>query len=455
MNQATNVKVINRTRTKGATRSLNLSYKGGPNMSTQSYNGTASVNAISGNSLVTHDVVTPGFRRLVAEGGIVNNPFHRSGSVYEPFLVNEYLRTFSNGAWESMTGPVVAWIFGRTSAATRDADIEDTVNRLATIQCWANVEPAKSQLLVTALEAHKSWDTIVTRARSIARAIEYCRKGNVKGLKKLFGGSHSKRPAPKRFVVWDDDGKPLLTRRGNVRNRYAAPTRFTSDSRYLDNASRLWLEYRYGWAPMVYDIIDQLKAISAPEFRAHLTRDTVRTARGKASRSYTKVVPRTAVAGGLTYTGETRSEVEYTTRAYIHYKNTIAGSFLERLNDFGLFDLPLAMWEIVPASFIIDWFVPVGDWLSALTPKIGVEILARGFTTTHASSCKTVLTGFPSPTVGGVTFVPAAPIGSSDLVTELVKTRDTYLGVPAYPPIDVKLNAKRMADAVALLKGLR
>lgn len=354
-----------------------------------------------------------------------------------------------------MTGPTVSWIFGKTGTATRDAAVEDAVNRLATLQCWGNVEPAKSQTLVTALEAHKSWDTIYSRAKSLALVVKYCRSGNVAALSRMLGGASTRRPIPKRFLVWDNDGKPLLSKRGRLQNRYAASLRTTTDSRYLDKASQLWLEYRYGWSPMVYDIIDQLKAVSAPEFRAHLTRNTLRTARGTASRMYGAITPRTAVAGGLTYTGETRSEITYTTRAYVHYKSTVAGSFLERLNDFGLFDIPEATWELVPFSFIVDWFVPVGDWLKALTPKIGVEILAQGFTAEHNSVAETVLTGFPSPTVGGVTFSPAAPIGSRDRVTQKIRNRQTYLGVPAYPPIDVKLNVKRMADAVALLKGLR
>lgn len=455
MSSLINVQPKNRTRTKGALRPLNLTFAGGPNPATQSYSGTVSSAGVSGTEILCHDVVTPNFHQLLAAGVIINNPFFISGTIYEPYQATDYRRTFSNGGWESMTGPTVSWIFGKTRATSLGSAAKDAVNRLATLQCWGNVEPAKSQSLVTAFEAHKSWDTIYSRAKSLALVVKYCRSGNTAALSRMFGGASTRRPVPKRFLIWDHDGKPLLSKRGRLQNRYAASLRTTSDSRYLDKASKLWLEYRYGWAPMVYDIVDQLKAVSAPEFRTHLTRDTLRTARGKASRKDETITPITAIAGGLTYTGETRSEVTYVTRTYIHYKSTVAGSFLERLNDFGLFSIPEATWELVPFSFIVDWFVPVGDWLKALTPKIGVEIIAQGFTTEHNSVTETVLTGFPSPTVGEVTFSPAAPIGSRDRVTQRVKDRQTYLGIPAYPPIDVKLNVKRMADAVALLKGLR
>lgn len=455
MSSLMDVRAITRTRTKGALRSLDLTYVGGPNQATQGWSGAIKGVGVVGTETLCRDVVTPKFRQLIAAGAVINNPFFISDSNYEAYQASGSKRTFSDGSWESMTGPVVSWIFGRTSPAPRDSAVEEACGRLATLQCWGNVEPAKSQSLVTAFEAHKSWDTIYARAKSLTLVVKHCRSGNVAALSRMFGGASTRRPIPKRFLIWDHDGKPLLSKRGRLQHRYAASLRTTSDSRYLDKASRLWLEYRYGWAPMVYDIVDQLKAVSAPEFRTSLTRDTLRTARGEAKRTYKNVIPRTAVAGGLTYTGETRSEVTYTTRAYVHYRNTVAGSFMERLNDFGLFDIPEATWELVPFSFIVDWFVPVGDWLKALTPKIGVEIVAQGFTAEQNSVVETVLTGFPSPTIGQTTFSSAAPIGSRDRVTQREKSRETYLGIPAFPPIDVKLNVKRMADAVALLKGLR
>lgn len=455
MSSLANARSKHRTRTRGALRYLDLTYKGGSQPSTQDWSGTVRNVGVAGTESLCHDVVTANFRQLVAAGVVVNNPFSLSESNYEAYQAVDHHRTFSNGSWESITGPVVSWIFGITRPAPPSPEVQDASGRLATLQCWGNVEPAKSQSLVTAFEAHKSWDTIYSRAKSLALVVKHCRSGNVAALSRMLGGASTRRPIPKRFLIWDHDGQPLLSKRGRLQHRYAASLRTTSDSRYLDKASRLWLEYRYGWAPMVYDIIDQLKAVSAPEFRTHLTRDTLRTARGKASRTYQDVIPRTAVAGGLTYTGETRSEMTYTTRAYVHYRNTVAGSFLERLNDFGLFDVPEATWELVPFSFIVDWFVPVGDWLKALTPKIGVEIVAQGFATEQHSVVETVLTGFPSPVVGDIAYSPAAPIGSRDRVTLREKSRQTYLGLPAFPPIDVKLNVKRMADAVALLKGLR
>jgi len=32
----------------------------------------------------------------------------------------------------------------------------------------------------------------------------------------------------------------------------------------------------------------------------------------------------------------------------------------------------LVAWELVPFSFVADWFVPIGSWLTAIAPLIGI-----------------------------------------------------------------------------------
>lgn len=54
----------------------------------------------------------------------------------------------------------------------------------------------------------------------------------------------------------------------------------------------------------------------------------------------------------------------------------IFSSELDLFNNLGLTN-PLAIaWEVVPFSFVVDWFLPIGNFLSALTAPIGVTFLA-------------------------------------------------------------------------------
>lgn len=53
-----------------------------------------------------------------------------------------------------------------------------------------------------------------------------------------------------------------------------------------------------------------------------------------------------------------------------HIENDVA----KRLNEFGLLDPDQIAWEVTPWSFVIDWFVPVGEYIQALTATQGLVL---------------------------------------------------------------------------------
>jgi hypothetical protein len=53
---------------------------------------------------------------------------------------------------------------------------------------------------------------------------------------------------------------------------------------------------------------------------------------------------------------------------------------LNTLNIWGLTQPVEAIWELVPFSFIVDWFFNVGETLAAFTPNYGIESLASWYT---------------------------------------------------------------------------
>lgn len=450
-----------RTRTSGQTTVVSLGYRGNNSNGTAPYSGTVADVALVGTAKSMTDWVTPGFRSLIGRGHRVNNPADAQVRIHEPYLAEWYRATFSDGGWYEHFGPTLAYVFGRLDVNAPQMLNTTNANALATVNTWARIEPAKSQSLVTLAEANKSWDLIYSSAKKVVEFWHACNKagrtGNPRDLDKFLGARYQ-RQMPKRYLRWDDDGNPLPAPKGGWSYSKSAPV-FAPSKDIRDQAARHWLEYRFGWTPLVHDIIDTLKAIYAADLRDELTqREIIRTGdTQKATLVTTSSLD--AYYGGKRHIGTRRYEQSYEVRCYAHYRWKAPEGVLRRLNDFGLFDVPKALWELVPFSFLADRIIPVGDWLAALTPKIGVEVVDSGFAYDWSCVGMQELTGYPtgSPpnTSGGVTYSPAAPIGSKDRWEARSWSRVTPLEIPVFPPIDVKIGVKQMADVAALFRGGR
>nr|APG76995.1 hypothetical protein [Beihai levi-like virus 22]APG77019.1 hypothetical protein [Beihai levi-like virus 22] len=124
------------------------------------------------------------------------------------------------------------------------------------------------------------------------------------------------------------------------------------------NAAKAALAWKFGVRPMVNDIVNIAgeigKAMQRPDFI-------------KVKATGTELVNLSAPSGGLV-TGEVLQVVEvgYNIRPKAAYAN----AFLGLTN-------PLATaWELVPLSFVINWFVSIGDVLGALDAGVGLDVVS-------------------------------------------------------------------------------
>jgi hypothetical protein len=138
-------------------------------------------------------------------------------------------------------------------------------------------------------------------------------------------------------------------------------------------------------------------------------------------------------------------------RAYSLYYVKATG--FQSVRDYGLIDIPQAMWEIMPYSFIIDWFIPVGNWLAAITPKLGIVTLAEGYTIEKEMEVKRTISSH-SPGTGSSSVTRTGSIGRTDIWRTRTKNRTSNLEILAdFPPINVRMNVKRTLDSIALIVG--
>lgn len=133
-----------------------------------------------------------------------------------------------------------------------------------------------------------------------------------------------------------------------------------------------WLAYHYGWKPLMSDIYDSYNFLK----KGFDTRPQVLSVSRRISRA-----ERTTFQAPFFDVGEVRSEVQFTGKLY--YRT--ADNWLSGLNQIGLINPVEVAWALVPFSFVIDWLIPVGSYLEALSARMGITFI-DGFLGTRISS---------------------------------------------------------------------
>lgn len=131
------------------------------------------------------------------------------------------------------------------------------------------------------------------------------------------------------------------------------------------------LEYSFGWAPLVSDVSNALSTLTAglPAF--------IVRGRGKVKDSFrsswvTKGVPNVTSSDFVVW--ESRHSIRARVRA-INPNTALA-------NQLGLVNLATPIWEVTPWSFVVDYFVNVGEWLNGFMDLYGYTLADTSWTWT-------------------------------------------------------------------------
>lgn len=130
--------------------------------------------------------------------------------------------------------------------------------------------------------------------------------------------------------------------------------------------SSLWLELQYGWLPLLSDIHDLLGAtlrhqhFGLNRFRSSVQRSNV-----------TDDVVGTFAGTGLSYVE--RSFISMNSRSRLIV--SVDSPLLATANSWGLLNPASVIWEKTPFSFLVDWFLPIGESLELLTASAGKKLV--------------------------------------------------------------------------------
>jgi len=173
---------------------------------------------------------------------------------------------------------------------------------------------------VTLGEGRESAHLIVKRLMTIAQLAKAVRHRNLPAIGKALGRDMSTKTVQRIF-------------------------------RRLKTSRDWWLELQFGWLPLMHDIYGASELLKMKRFSTPILRSSV-SKRGSFDTSH--------IPSG-SYLVPERSTVTSKLRGKVYA--TGEPSLIERL---GLTD-PLSIgWELVPFSFVADWFLPIGSHIEAM-----------------------------------------------------------------------------------------
>lgn len=306
------------------TLSNTASYCNGTHSTTYSDLGDSGV--VHGETTRVADVVIKNYAERSARGEIFNNPFDLEKTTYDDTSHYDWEHHFTG----TCSGANIIAREGNSYAGDVPLRLEfepdgmvQTLHILAGTQAWGNVVSPEVMGGENVHDLEQTW-------RMLAHPLE--------GFHQFLHKVRSTRSFKRQLLSLGE---------------------FISDS---------WLQYRYGATPLVHDVMNGFHAAVVPVFTDR------HTARGSASAPLLEEEDSVAVTdGSRTGTCVRKSTGERWVRAGVLYRHhfTVGDRWGSSAHNI----LP-TLWEIFPYSFVADWFVNVGDFLAACTPKANVEVLA-------------------------------------------------------------------------------
>lgn len=219
-------------------------------------------------------------------------------------------------------------------------------------------------------------------------------------------------------------------RRGDIKK--AAESLGVNPKRHARNhghsASNVLLEFQYGWRPLLndaYNAVAAIETLSTPQFNARFkARKTVRTDNPKDFNGFTA--------------DENFNLWRYQVIALVRRDMSGASSL-------GLTNPASVAWELLPFSFLADWFIPIGPYLEAVHAAMVTE--ATYVITEHSS--QTAKGATSNDGLWEIAGVPYYKSGS--LVRTVSSTVDIPL--PVFKPLKKALSLERSLNALALLNN--
>lgn len=311
----------------------------------------------------------------------------------------------------------------RTDPTGAEYGALDKAYNIATRKFYNKLDELDIDLAVTLGEAPKTFEFIARTAGNVARSLKSLKRLDVSEALKALGMPTGGRHARQLHRESNSARKSGLRESGD----------FMADK---------WLELKYGWKPLLQDVENLADALQKQGI------DQPQHIKITASGRTTFDEPFTAVQPGAYLSGSSSANA----RAAVHLGAyfSVFDADLRVRSQLGLTSLGSVAWELIPWSFVVDWFVPVGDYVAAHSALAGLQF-SQGYVskTTQIQA------------QAHVNEIGSSPCNLEENITVYRFKREVLTGPPSMLRIlnakdfNSLLNLDKLATSLALLQSIR
>jgi hypothetical protein len=203
-----------------------------------------------------------------------------------------------------------------------------------------------------------------------------------------------------------------------------------------------WLELQYGWKPLISDVQGACQELSKHNTTNSMLAKVSGVGGGMSESTWNKTSNLTSINYFLV-----REKWKHTARVVLYYK--MRSPVLAKFASLGLTNPFELAWEKLKYSFVVDWFLPVGNWLSTLDADFGWDFHSGTLTKyTTGGSDSVYLQSGPTPSFQRVDWNgPAYKADGFSLVRTLYAS-SPWAGLPQFKN---PLSSQHIANAMSLL----
>lgn len=207
-----------------------------------------------------------------------------------------------------------------------------------------------------------------------------------------------------------------------------------------------WLEYQYGWKPLMSDVTNAMSSVDYAQSndlyrfskKAYVKRNVVKSIS----------MPVNVPLGNIQW----RWDYEVYRSCFIRLDYTVNTGYMASLASLGLLNPVSLVWEKLPFSFVVDWFLPLGSWFNTFDATAG-----KSFKGGSAS-----FVAITPPTYGRVTHTSIPALfeagslrydGSPGMIRSFAMQRNPLITFPSPSPPAWKnpFSPHHVANALSLL----